>query len=260
MRYRISIRQSGFTLIELMTSLVISSIVVLIASGLYAGIVTARDKTLDTSHLFETSFTLSTAVDLFFRQAGFRGIDPTMIGTGNAPPIPSRENFFTSVENQWQAGQFISVSGNTIGLRFGGASNTDGSPDGTIFDCTGSAIGSDTLETITLSVVNSELLCTSSTATEVIAGSDGGAGVEQLVVQLGIDDDQDHSVDRYISGNDATNSDLLAVSAVQLNFLVASAENTLDSPADYWFNGVEHLSDDHKFRKELVLHIALRNY
>jgi len=249
----------AFTLIELLVTMIVSSVIVLVVSGMYAGVIVSREKAIEITDLSNTSFTLSTAVEMFMRQAGYRGLQPTRIGTGNASPVLFKEQSFSFIQDEWQEGQFVSANGDEISFRFSGSSDEDGNIDGTIFDCTGTPIGVDTIETITLAVTNSELICTSTAGTEVLAGSSSGAGIEQFVVELGIDDNNDLSADRYVSGSAASDSDLLAVSAVRLIYLLASGDNVSGSSEDYWFNGASYSSSDRKERRELVVHVALRH-
>jgi len=239
--------------------MVVSSIIVLVVSGMYAGVIVSREKAIEMTDLSNMSFTLSSTVEMFVRQAGFRGLEPARIGTGNASPVLFKEQSFSFVQDEWQEGQFVSTDGDEISFRFSGSSDENGIIDGTIFDCTGTPIGVETIETITLAVSNGELICTSNAGTEVLAGSSSGTGVEQFVVELGIDDNDDQSADRYISGSMASDSDHLTVSAVRLIYLLASGDNASSASEDYWFNGASYTPSDRRVRKELVVHVALRH-
>lgn len=252
-------RQAGFTLIELLVSLVVGMTLVVVAGSLYSGVVSSRVSVAGETELRETGYYLSRSLNQHLQQAGYRSVDPVRLNSDNSFPIPDTTEFFDAVENEWAQGQYVRVDGQNLAIRFGGATTEPLAPDHSIVDCTGSPSTFDAIEVLEFTVANNQLTCIMEDGVEVLAGNDLGTVVEQMVVNIGVDDDEDRSADRYVTGALATQADMLSAVAIDLRLLLASADKVASSEQTYTFNGVESTADDLRKRSELVVFVALRN-
>lgn len=251
-------RTQGFTLIEILIAVTISMLVISIASTFYQRTIRENAKIKDSAMLQESAFFTSHLVNQHLRQAGFKGIDSTRI-TGRIIPIPSNKDIFPKVDGVWEAGQFLKSNATSISIRFNGSSDSTGVADASIIDCSGAAVAAGTINSVTLALTNSRLVCTSDSATEIIAGSNTSFDVSDMIISLGVDDGNDGSIDRYVDSGDALPADLAATREILMNLLLVSQRNIDALGRQYQFNNTVIDYPDNRYRREVVVRTALRN-
>lgn len=248
----------GFTLIELMISLVIGAIILTAAGGMVQTSAKTRNIVRNTAWLQEEAFFVSHTLRQQLAQAGYRGIDPALL-SGRTIPINNHNNSFQSETGEWGQGQFIRVKNNILSYRFGGASASDGTADNSIFDCLGNALPFGPLYETQISLQTNQLICTVGTQSTVLLGSDQGMLVEQMVYQLGVDSDSDGDIDKMIAPAAASTADYLNTRHITLRLLIATQDNNVLENQLYRFNGVETKASDNRLRSEIVVSVAIRN-
>jgi type IV pilus assembly protein PilW len=84
-------------------------------------------------------------------------------------------------------------------------------------------------------------------------------GVEQMQVLYGVDNDNDLTVDSYVTANSVT--DWSSVISIKVSLLVRSSDdNVTESPQTYTFNGTTVTPTDYYLRHAFTTTIALRNH
>ena len=196
----------GMTLMELLVAVAIDSIVIGSVLVLYLNVQESGAFMNSASRVQESG---RFATDHLARTLRMAGYDDPMT-TGTAPVTPALEGT-TSADNS------ISMTGFTL------KPNTDivkisheGAPQ--VRDCQGVEIATDTWVTSTYAISsNNELICSNGTTTGIIA-----EGVEDMVLQYGVDTDADGVANRYVSENNVANwSD---VNSARVFLLVNSVE------------------------------------
>lgn len=251
--------QAGITLIELLVSLVIGLTVSTVAASLIGGVMSSRDKVSGNVDLQETNYFVSQSLRQILVQAGYRALDSNMGSTVGAFPMPDANAFFAEVNGQWEQGQFIKATSQSLSVRYGGDSRADGTADNSIYDCLGTPVAADEQVVTTISLLNQELICTTGIENDVMIGADSGTRVENMRIQVGVDDDADGSADRYILSSVASQADLLSTVALEIRLLLASEDNTLDYSKPYEFAGQSYTPGDKRARRETVVMVSLRN-
>lgn len=252
-------RQSGFTLIELLISVVIGMTLILVAGSMYVASARSSASIAGETDLRETSYYLLLSLQQHLNQAGFRAIEPVSALQAGNFPVPAKDSFFVAVEDEWAQGQYVKVDGQTLAIRFGGATTDTAAPDSSMVDCSGATVEYDVVATIEFSVEDNQLRCSTASSSEVLAGDSGGTIVESAAVRLGIDDDLDRSADRFVSGSAATEQDFLSTVSIELRLLLASEDLVTTTQQAYAFNGVDFTATDRRSRAEVIVYVALRN-
>ncbi len=251
-------RVKGFTLVELLVAMATGMIIISVASSVLQNTVKESVKIKDAAMLQETSFFMSHLLEQHLRQAGYRGIDNSLI-VGRRIPIVSNADAFPEVAGQWLEGQYLKSAADTLSIRFNGSSNSAGNADGSLIDCHGESVAAGVVEVVTLTLAAGQLLCTSGGVQTVLVGSDDTVDVVQFLIRLGIDDGQDGSIDRYVDSASLTNADLKAIREVVLRLLLVSNQSLNASGRTYDFDNAQISYTDDRFRREVVVRVALRN-
>jgi len=250
--------QGGFTLIELMISVTIGLIVVGVASSVLKQTVRGNLKIKDTAMMQESVFFTSHMVEQHLRQTGYKTVDSSLI-TGRRIPIPRNDETFPVVDGEWLEGQYLKADANSISIRFQGSSDSSGSADGSIIDCGGNAIESDSVSDISFSLDGGNLVCTSNGVPYILLGSENTLSVDTLIISLGLDAGNDGSIDRYVDSSVATNADLASTREVLLRLLLVSHRELDALKGTYLFNNSEIAYPDNRYRREVIIRTAFRN-
>lgn len=250
-------RSAGFTLIEVMIGLVIAMLVIGVATSFYQHTIRENLKIKDSAMLQQSAFFTAYIANQHLRQAGYKGIDASMIN-GRLMPIPANDDIFPEVTGEWEQGQFIRVANNTIGIRFNGSSDISGVADGSIIDCSGNPVAAGTIQDVALQLTGDQLICTSGGVAETLLGGDNLA-VSTMIINLGIDDEADGSIDRYEDPASISTDDLALVREVLIRLLMVSNRNLDATGRSYRFNNTDIVYTDDQYRREVVIRTALRN-
>lgn len=248
---------TGFTLIEVLISVVIGLLVISVASSFYSRTVRENQKNIDSAMLQETAFFTSHRISQYLRQAGYKGIEQAMIG-GRLLPVRDKYDVFPPVDDDWQQGQYIRADAASVSIRFNGSSNAAGVADGTMIDCNGVPAAAGDIQRISIRLVNGSLVCRPGQVS-LIGGDDDSPTVEQLKITLGVDDTNDGSVDRYVSSEAATFADMTATSEIFMRLLLVSPKELDAMGRKYSFNDIEYTYTDNRYRREVLVRIAMRN-
>lgn len=247
----------GFTLIELMISLVIGATITGTGLTLFLQMSKSRSVIQAEVALQENSYYVAQALKQLLNQAGYRPLSVALLSSP-LMPISTVEDSFVEVSGNWEQGEYVRAQDNGLAIRFGGSSNDSGIADGSIINCQGKAIAEGEISDIFLSVVDGVLLCTSNDeATELIVESDGVI-IEQLAVLWGIDTNNDDSVDEYrATAADVSMSESLL--AVRVLMLLSSRDEVMKGSFGYTFNGVEYAATDSRLRREMTTTVQIKN-
>lgn len=250
-------RQAGLTLIELMIALAIGLILTL--SGFSVYIQAASNRTTVDSHieLLESGYFVNHTLRQLYHQAGYLPLKSDELDAAGIP-MRSSSDAFAAVDTIWRKGQFIRSIPNGIGFRFSGASSVGGGADGSMLNCLGEHIAQDEIGEIDLLVDNGILVCSSKSTNVEIIGRTEGIFIEKMTTRIGIDENGDRGVDRFVLADDAAITIDNAV-AIRTNILLASAEKVGYTPSTYLFDGVEYTSTDSHIRRESIVTVEIRN-
>lgn len=248
----------GFTLLELLIALVISTIIILGITTVLLSSAEARNRVVGLQQLQEEATVASQLLKQQLSQIGYRGIDLALIDS-RVIPVNALDQEFPAVVNSWQAGQIVKADTNSLTYRFAGATDFDGNPDGSIRTCLGGVVGQGEIIESRLFLTDGELRCQVGADTEVLAGDTEDTVVEQLLVEFGIDSNGDLLLDTFKPAATSTQNDLLNVLFVRIRLLVASSNNAASMSSDYRFNGGNFNSSDNRIRREVVVAMDLRN-
>lgn len=271
--------QVGFTLIELMISMVIGIVVVATGFTIYVQTIKVESYIQAELSLQSNSYFIHQTLRQYVNQAGYRPLDHS----GSNPrilPIKLTDNAFGSGETSgsiissssfvasgvqadavdaWEDGQYIRVDSDGFSIKFEGSSDLAGDADGSVVNCQGDAIESGVVEELNFSINEGSLQCTASNGMVVdLVSIDDEVEVEQLVVRWGIDTDNDASVDEYRLASGATASSEKILSA-RFTLLLSSKNAVQNASATYIFDGVEFTSTDKKLRQELTTTVQLKH-
>jgi prepilin-type N-terminal cleavage/methylation domain-containing protein len=248
---------AGFTLIELMISLAIGTIVTGAGLTLYVQVSKSRHLIQAELNLQRDSYFVNQTLRQLLNQAGYRPLNDTLF-MFPLLPVSSQDQSFTSVTDNWNTGDIVRALDNGLAIRFEGASDAAGVADGSIINCQGEAIASGVVTQLEITVEDGGLLCTSDGVTVDLISDDDDVQVEQLVVNWGVDTNNDSSIDEYrISSANITNSE--ALMSVRIMLLLSSKAEVQTNSSSYHFNGVEYTSTDKKLRRELITTVQLKH-
>lgn len=250
--------QSGFTLLELLIYIVIASLVMSSGVILFKNSASQRQTLSSSAEIRQASFLASHVLSQQFAQIGYRQIDRALVA-GRVMPLAAKEAAFPAVANEWDAGQVVKSSPDSVTFRFQGASHADLTADNTVFDCHGNAVPAGTLLETTLRFTNGQLECTTVAGTSVLLGISDSINLEQAIFEFGVDDNNDGAVDRQVPNDPAPAIDFSNVRQVTAKFLLSSDDFVSVDKQPYRFNGQELTANDRRLRVESEVSVALRN-
>ena len=248
-------RSQGLTLIELLVSIAIAAILLTAASGLMFTSAGSRTTVKNLAEMREEAFFVSHTLKQQLAQVGFRGESTTV---NRILPIASRDQAFPAATD-WSRGQLIRVADNALHYRFNGASLSDGTADGSIYDCLGNAIPANSPQVATLSMTDNNLVCTVGTNSTTLIDGTSGTRVEQLAFSFGVDTNGDGEVDQMVNSVDATADDFMNSRHIVLRMLLATIDGVVRYNQTYRYDGGEISATDNRLRTEVVISVALRN-
>lgn len=250
--------QRGFTLLEVLIAVAISMLIIAATGTVYKQTAFNHLKNTVSAQLQQSAFFTSHLLSQHVQQAGFRGLDLSLLNT-RFIPIPDSLNVFPEVSGQWQQGQFIRTSDSTLSIRFNGASDATGAADNTLLDCSGNGVPAGTIMELTLSLDQERLLCTSNGVTEILLGDPDTIRISRFLVSAGIDDTDNGSIDRIVSGGAVTKADNRHIRQITLRVLMESRQKLDTASSVYVFNDTEITNSDRHYRREIVVKETLRN-
>ncbi len=248
----------GFTLLELLIYIVIASLVMSSGVILFKNSASQRQTLSSSAEIRQASFMASHVLSQQFAQIGYRQIDRALVN-GRVMPLAAKEASFPAVPNEWDAGQVIRSSPDSLTFRFQGASRADMTADNTIYDCHGNAVPAGMLIETTLRFSNAQLECTTAAGTSVLLGISDSINLEQAIFEFGVDDDSDGAVDRQVPNDPAPAIDFSNIRQVTAKFLLSSDDFVSIDNQSYRFNGQELTANDRRLRVESEVSVALRN-
>lgn len=251
------VNSAGFTLLELMITLAIGATLTTTGLSLYQQTTQNRNLIQSELALQESSYFLHQTLRQYVNKAGYRPLSTSSANSSILPVRVSRD-VFPEVEGSWQAGRFIKLLNSGLAFRFEGASAADGSADGSMVNCQGESIAAGDIAELQFTVNNGLLVCTSNGADVELIGLADDVRVEQLIVQLGVDQNNDRNVDVFLQPSDVLASTDTLVS-VRLAILLASLNEVQNYSDSYIFNGVEVTATDKKIRHQSVTTIQLKH-
>lgn len=250
--------QRGFTLLELLIALVISSVLLLGISKVLISSAEAQNRVSSIRQLNEDAALLSQFLRLQLAQIAYRPIDMALQDTKQMP-IQDTTIKFPAVENEWAVGQVIKADNTSVTFRFSGSDDQDGNPDGSIISCITSPVGEDEIVETQLFLLQGELGCSANSEVEILAGSAARTRVERMLVELGTDSNDDRVVDSMVAAATADESDFINARIVRIRLLLATADRAIKFNQDYSFNNQIFTAPDFRLRKEVVIAMAVRN-
>lgn len=248
---------AGFTLIELMISLTIGATVTGAGLTLYAQMSKSRNLIQAELNLQSNSYLIHQTLRQFFNQAGYRPLDDTSL-TVPILPVKALEQSFEAVSGEWALGEFVRATEDGLAFRFEGSSNAAGVADGSLINCHGDAIAAGDVAEVEFTVVDEALLCTSDDVSVELISDNDDIRVEQMVVNWGVDTNNDFGIDEYRTDSTtiASNEQLMAV---RLSLLLSSREEVHKQEATYRFDGIDYTTTDSRLRRESVTTIQLKH-
>lgn len=240
-------KQKGATLIEVMVALVIGMLLILAASSAFIiqrkGFGTLTD--ISTSN--EAAREAINIIGRDLRQANYRSV-------GESPAIaPDTVSVLL--------GTGTTGDSDEITVRYYG-SGAAGAPDGTIVNCIGEPVDSNTIHVDTFRIVSDSgqpwLACETDGVANLLIPN-----IEALKVRLGIDRDGDNSIDYWSAVETSTLAKSTSVIAMDLSLItVGQGTTNYDSIAiDHFGDGaaVFAATTDHRLRHHERVTIGLRN-
>jgi type IV pilus assembly protein PilW len=214
----------GFTIVELMVTLAITSILILGAGGFLASAHKSNNVQSAISGLNASGRFGLDQVSRDIRMSGYRDSDWT---------LGAMDDVITATDGLSTAG------GDSLTVRYEGAR-----------DCT-FALAAGGIVANTYQVTNGVLQCNGQPIT---------GGVQDMQVYFGEDIDNDEVANRWLSPSTA-GLDMTRIVSVRIHLLVRTNGNAISSgPQAYYFdNALQDAVDDGQIRREYSVTIALRN-
>ena len=128
--------ETGFTLLELLLALLVSSIVLLGVSGVLQSSANAHKRVSNTRLLQEDAGYGATLLRQQLAQIGYRSVNRALLDTRRLPVAELHEQF-PAVDGKWLDGQTIKGDASSLEYRYSGATNELGNADGSILNCIG---------------------------------------------------------------------------------------------------------------------------
>lgn len=200
------IQMRGVTIMELLVATAVGSVVIGSVLALYMNALESAAFLNSTSRVQESGRFATAHISRTMRMARYDD-DQT---TGAAAIVPALEGT-TSSDNSLSMSPFT-LKANTDAIKI----SHEGAPQ--VRDCQGVEIATDAWVTNTYAISsNNELICSNGTTTGIIA-----EGIEDMVLQYGIDNDADGVANRYVSENNV--ADWEDVVSAKVFLLVNSVE------------------------------------
>lgn len=252
------LQQHGVSLIEILVSLTIS--LFLMAGVLQVFINSKQAYRIGSAfgELQENGRFLTDYLPKMIRMSGYRTPPDDKMFTSVNTIFPNASSHIQVVDNLGTNGSDI------ITIRFQGAGDGAGNPDGTIVDCLNQGVDSESIATSVFSInANNELECQAINANAAAAVNTQVlvTGVENMQVLFGEDLDGDRVADRYVSPNFA-GLDLGNVVTMRMSLLVASNDEiykTIDNNSYNLLGTVYTPTPDYRIRKSFEFTVQLRN-
>ena len=239
-------RAKGFSLIELLVALAIGLLVTLVVTQAYLSGLGAQRAQTDVGRAQESSRFAFDLLARSLRKAGYK--NPKAPGTGfcdssNVPRIIVSNDASAISASTFGTSATIVNSSDVIQVRyFGeGLATTPFTTDGTMRDCLGNTIASNTLVSDTFFIAadtnnNNEpaLFCYYQQRPTVIRWKPGALvpGVESMQLLYGEDTDGDGAINRYVPGSAITNANANNVRNTMLSLVTRTANaNAVDRSA-----------------------------
>jgi len=118
-------------------------------------------------------------------------------------------------------------------------------------------VGEGTVDTLVFAVQNNSLTCDSGGNSVEFIGVQDDVRVEDIVVDLGIDTNDDMSADEYRGSGSALSSGENVVSA-RIFILLASLLEVEDDATSYTYKGVSYTSADKRIRRQYISTVQLK--
>ena len=199
-------KSHGFTLLEMLITLVIASIVLLGSTTIVSTSADARHRVSNIRKLQEEATLLSQLFQHQFSQIAYRSVDSTLVDSLQLP-VQHQNLVFPAVPGEWDAGQVIKADATSVTFRHSGASTVTGDADGTIYSCLGDAVTEDDIVETRFFLIDRQLGCTVGNDTLSVSGSTAASGIEEILIEIGVDNDGDRSIDEIMLATDATDDD-----------------------------------------------------
>lgn len=234
-------RQSGLTMVELLVSVVISSLIVIAATSFFVGTSRSRDTQDAAAQLEDNARFVTEIITRNLQQTGYQNYrwdpDPNKQSRNRevVPPVDGEPDIRgynnssagTSLDNNGAhdcTGTCATnrvASSDTLVIRFQGSSTAAGVADSSMIDCLGGAQPATTLTDDRLysifelrrsSATNEpELRCKRRTSSGSVDTQPIASGVETFQVMYGVDRNNDSFVDQWLNGKEI---DALAGTAI----------------------------------------------
>jgi len=250
-------RAGGFTLVELMVSLVIGATVVGVGMTHYLQVSTVRGLVRAEANLQTNGYFIDETLKRLVNQAGYRSLHRDA-GTSAALPVDTHDEAFRTDGSDWDGGTYLRAFDDGFAFRFEGSSDTAGAADGSLVNCQGTPIETGRIEEVRFTVIGGTLICTSSGASVDLIGIDDDVAVERIDLAWGIDGDDDGSVDGYRDASSPIAAGERPLT-LRLSLLLGSREEVLANAPDYTFGGIAYSPPDNRLRRESVTTIRIRN-
>ncbi len=246
-------RARGLTLVELMVSLVLSTLIVLATTAFYVGSSTSRDSQDVAAQLQDSARFATDIITKTLEQAGYQNYvsgrallreavapadgEPDLRGYNNSSAGTDLNNGAHDCTGTCATNRVN--NSDTLVVRFQGSSDASGNADGSMIDCLGRPQAATTstndrlysIFEVRLSSGEPELRCkyngSSGFDSQVIV-----RGVETLQFMYGVDTDGDTFVDQWLTAKQVDNLDADAVKAwgrvrsVRVGMVIRSAVRT----------------------------------
>lgn len=177
-------------------SLAIGSVVALAGMTFYSSTLQARRVVETRLEVEENRWFAGQTLQRYLAQAGYRPLVADRID-GPVLPIDSPEQAFPEIPDRWSTGAHVRAVPGGVAIRFVGASDDDDDPDGSLSDCTGTAIGAEEIGEMTFRLDAGRLVCSVGDVSVTLAGGEGTL-VREFGVRAGVDDDGDGEADRLV--------------------------------------------------------------
>lgn len=203
----------GFSLVELMVSLVIGLIILLALSVVLMGSINSVATAEGQSALFDNGRRASNFVRQMLQQAGYRPFARTVSGFGFNPDPNWATTYQTAAVTD---GGIDGVD--VLNVRFWGSSN------GLVVDCSGTPVADTTSISVTIDVVANQLRCTDSVSgvPQVVARD-----IESLQVRYSLLDESD-----YINNLAVNDNRWERLNRVEFAILARSSELSANGPVN----------------------------
>lgn len=263
-------RESGFTLVELMVGMVISLLLILVATSLYITQQRNYNTQGDVTEIQESARAIAQMLQRQTRQVGYSD-------------FLYRTNTFGADNTIDATNDDGTNHSDSLTIRYFGSSPPDADPaagpvaaDGTVVDCTGASV--------TANVMNVDVFSIAADANGVpwLQCSANGAAavplfpnVESFQVLLGEDTDGDRTINRYVAPGGGAN--MANVRAIRVSLILRGKSTTNPAPSSLTVNhfgeayapgsvapggdagAVSNIANDGRLRKHYTFFIALRN-